>query len=38
MGSTTYTDTRPDGATYYYRIYVRDRQGLTTQSNTVAVP
>lgn len=35
---TSFTDTRPDAQTYYYRIYVKDRQGLTSPSNTVAIP
>ena len=35
---TTFTDTRPDSTTYYYKIFVYDKQGMTIGSNEVSVP
>jgi fibronectin type 3 domain-containing protein len=39
-GSSTasFTDIRPDSATYYYRVYVYDRQGAAAGSNEISVP
>ncbi len=36
--TATFTDTRPDTLTYYYKIYVFDQQGMSSGSNEVSIP
>ncbi len=38
QSTATFTDTRPTTSTYYYRVYVFDKQGMRTGSNEVAAP
>ncbi|SYZ73657.1 exported hypothetical protein [Candidatus Zixiibacteriota bacterium] len=38
QSTTTFTDNRPTASTYYYRVYVYDKQGMLTGSNEVAAP
>jgi uncharacterized protein YcfL len=36
--STTFSDIRPDSLTYYYRVFVYDKQGMSSGSNEVSAP